>query len=92
MVLADLSTNDTLVVCTAISAVPATIAAIVGVLNHRQIRTPSGDPLGVVAERAHDTGIANNMLLSAVHKVTKTAEPAELHAAEANGPSIPAES
>ena len=89
MILADVSTNDTLIICTTITAIPATIAAVVGYLNHRQIRTPSGDRLGVVLERAHDTGIANNLILGAVHKATKTANPDELHQAEANGPVIP---
>jgi len=57
--LADLSTNDTLIVCTAITALPATIAAVIGVLNRRQIQTPSGDTIGHVVERTHDLAAAS---------------------------------
>lgn len=35
-----------------IAAVPATIAAVVALLNRRSLRTPSGDSIGAVAERA----------------------------------------
>ena len=49
-----MSTNDTLIICTTITAIPATLAAVLGYLNRRQIRTPSGDSLGEVAERTHD--------------------------------------
>jgi cobalamin synthase len=35
-------------------ALPGLAAAIIGYLNRRQIRTPSGDTLGAVAERTHD--------------------------------------
>jgi len=53
-VLADLGTNDALVISTAITAVPATLAAVLGILGLRQIRTPSGDTIGKVVERTHD--------------------------------------
>jgi len=72
-----------------IAVIPAVVAAVYAGKIHRAIRTPSGDPLGHVVERAHDTGIANNLLLSQATKQTKQATPEELHAAEANGPSIP---
>lgn len=54
MVLGDVSTNDTLIICTTITAIPATLAAVVGWMNRQQIKTPSGDTLGAVAERTHD--------------------------------------
>jgi hypothetical protein len=47
-----------------IAGLPAIIAAIGVLLVHRQIQTPSGKSLGAVAEYAHDTAIANNLLLS----------------------------
>lgn len=44
----------TLVLVAAISSVPATLAALVGLANRRALRTPSGDPIGHVVERTHD--------------------------------------
>jgi cobalamin synthase len=42
-------------------ALPGLVAAIIAYLNRRQIRTPSGDSLGAVAERTHDISHATNM-------------------------------
>jgi len=42
-------------VCLAlIAALPGLIAAIFAGLNRRSLKTPSGQPIGAVAERAHD--------------------------------------
>lgn len=38
----------------ALSAVLSGIAAVIGAMNRRAIRTPSGDPIGQVTERTHD--------------------------------------
>lgn len=35
-----------------IASVPGTLAALLAYMNRRSIRTPSGDPIGHVAERA----------------------------------------
>jgi cobalamin synthase len=49
------------VVLSLIAAFPATLAAWLAYLNRRQIRTPSGDTLGAVAERTHDITHATSM-------------------------------
>lgn len=66
MVLADVSTNDTLIICTAISAVPATIAACMGVLNRRSMRVPSGGTIGQKVELTHDLAAASVAHTSAI--------------------------
>lgn len=38
----------------AASAILSALATLIGVLTRRSIRTPSGDPIGHVAERTHD--------------------------------------
>lgn len=35
---------------------------------HNEMKTPSGKPLGEVAEFTHDTAIANNMHLNTMHE------------------------
>jgi hypothetical protein len=42
------------VIDTAIVTIPAIIAAILAGKIHRQIKTPSGDPIGKVIERTHE--------------------------------------
>ena len=65
------------VIGAAISIIPATVAAFYSLQVRRQIRTPSGMPLGEVAEKAHHLGIANNGLIGLVLKNGHTtAEPA----------------
>jgi hypothetical protein len=44
-----------------IAAFPASLAAILAYLNRRQIRTPSGDSIGAIAERTHDITHASAM-------------------------------
>lgn len=72
-----------------IAVIPAVIAAIYAGRIHRLIQTPSGDSIGHVIERAHDTGIANNLLLRKHNGPTKTASPDELKTAADVGPKIP---
>lgn len=74
-----------------IAALPAIIAALVAVKIHRQVQTPSGKTLGEVAEYAHDTAIANNLLLSAKNGPTKPAEPGVIRHESETPPQIPAE-
>lgn len=52
-----------MVIVAAITAAPSLVAALVALAVRRDIRTPSGDTIGSVAEKAHHTGIANNLLL-----------------------------
>lgn len=42
-----------------IAGLPAIIAAVFAGLVHRQVKTPSGDTLGEVAERTHDLSAAD---------------------------------
>lgn len=64
-----------------IPSIPATIAALRASHIHRAIRTPSGDPIGHVVERTHETGIANNLLLRKHNGPTKAANGEELREA-----------
>ena len=76
-----------------IAGLPAIIAAVASALYaksiHTQIKTPSGNNLGNVAEYTHDTSIANNLLLSKTNGETKTATHDDLM--HAPGPQIPGE-
>lgn len=87
-----LAVDWTNVLDTLIYALPAIIAAIYAGRIHRAIRTPSGKTLGEVAEYAHDTAIANNMLLRAKNGPTKPAEAETLKQEAASPPSVPADS
>lgn len=75
-----------------IAGLPAIIAAVFAGLIHSQVRTPSGKGIGAVVEYAHDTAIANNMLLRTKNGPTKQADPGELKAEGETPPSIPANS
>lgn len=74
-----------------IVGLPAIIGAIYAGRIHGQIRTPSGKPIGQVTEYAHDTVIANNMLLSHGNGATKRAEPGTLHTEAEAPPLVPDE-
>jgi len=49
----------TLIITSCISAVSAIVAAAVGAWVAKQVKTPSGDTLGKVAERTHDLAAVN---------------------------------
>jgi hypothetical protein len=72
-----------------IAATPGIIAAIYAGRVHSQIKTPSGKPIGAVTEYAHDTVIANNMLLSKANGPTKQAEPGTLRSEGRTPPRVP---
>jgi len=74
-----------------IAGLPAIIAAVFAGLVHSQVKTPSGKSLGAVAEFAHDTAIANNLLLAAQTRKTKTAEPDTLKHGGESPPQVPDE-
>lgn len=81
----------TMVLDTAIITLPAIIAAIYAARIHSQIKTPSGKTLGAVTEYAHDTAIANNMLLRKANGPTEPATRTQLRDAGATSPSVPTE-
>lgn len=85
------SVNWTNVLESLIAAIPAIIAAVASALYaksiHGQIKTPSGNSIGDVAEFTHDTSIANNLLLSKSNGPTKTATHDTLSSTP--GPQIP---
>jgi hypothetical protein len=83
------SIDWTMVITALIVGAPAIIAAIYAGRVHHQIKTPSGKPLGAVAEYAHDTAIANNMLLSKANGHTKPADHDTLSAGGKLPPHIP---
>lgn len=72
-----------------IAATPGIIAAVYAGKVHRQVKTPSGKPLGEVAEYAHDTAIANNLILSQSNGPTKPLERGEAHDAAQEPPRVP---
>jgi hypothetical protein len=81
------SVDWTQVITALIVGAPAIIAAIYAGRVHHQIKTPSGKSIGAVTEFAHDTVIANNLLLSHKNGPTKRAAPGAL-SAEANAPPL----
>ena len=72
-----------------IAATFAGVATLYTVRVHGQIKTPSGKSLGEVTEYAHDTAIANNMLLSTKNGPTKKADPAALREQSTTPPQVP---
>jgi hypothetical protein len=79
----------TIVLVALIGAIPATVSAILVGRVHSKIKTPSGKPIGEVIEYAHDTAIANNMLLSKANGQTKSADHDTLSAEGHTPPQIP---
>jgi hypothetical protein len=51
-----------------ISGLPAIIAAVYAYRIRREIRTPSGDSIGKVAERTHDLSSADLAMTTKVHE------------------------
>ena len=76
---------------TLIATVPAIIAAVGVILIHGQIKTPSGKNLGEVVEYAHDTAIANNMLLRSKNGPTSPISKETVRAETTQAPQAPAE-
>lgn len=79
------------VIVASIVGLPSIIAAVFAGRVHRQIQTPSGQKLGVVAEYSNDTAIANNLLLSKQNGPTKPADRETLHEEGLTAPRIPVE-
>lgn len=63
-----------------IAGLPAIIAAVGAILIRRQLKTPSGDPIGKQVEQANHLAAANVGLTTAVHRVLT----------DANGTTTPA--
>ena len=72
-----------------IAGLPAIIAAVGVLLVHGQVKTPSGKTLGEVAEYAHDTAIANNLLLSRHNGPTKPIDQATIDHETETPPRVP---
>lgn len=53
---------------------PGIVAAVIAYLNRREIRTPSGDSLGRVAERTHDMTAASVALGTRTVKILNGAD------------------
>jgi hypothetical protein len=79
----------TTVIVAIVSGFFSMLSALFALIIRREIRTPSGKSLGEVAEYAHDTAIANNLLLSEKNGPTKPADPAALKEQGATPPRVP---
>lgn len=69
--LAGVSLDLTQVLVTLITTIPAILAAIWARTVVNQVRTPSGDTLGAVAERTHDLAAVNTKMITDVHTSVK---------------------
>ena len=81
----------TSVLDTAITSVAAIIAAAYARSVHKQIKTPSGKSAGEVLEYAHDTAIANNMLLRQHNGPTKDLSKEQVEHEAETPPQVPVE-
>ena len=72
-----------------IVASPGLFSAIFVYRVHGQVKTPSGKSLGEVAEYAHDTAIANNLLLAAANGETQPISKETLHDEGDTPPRVP---
>lgn len=57
-----------------IAIVPAIVAAYFAYRVHANIRTPSGEKIGVVAEQSHHLAAANTAMLKDVHRQVANGE------------------
>ena len=76
-------------IATVIAALGAAFATVIGALNRRALRIPSGGTIGQKVEYSHDTAIANNLLLRVSNGETRKPEPDELKQAGAEPPEVP---
>lgn len=74
-----ISLDLTQVFVTLITTVPAILAAIWARNVVNQVRTPSGDTLGAVAERTHDLAAVNTQKLQQMHTAILNGTPAPAH-------------
>ena len=63
-----------------IAAIGSTIAAVMGSLNRRNLKTPSGDSIGAVAERTHDLAAVGVAAVTNTNGPAVTAALAKLNA------------
>ena len=68
------SIDWTTVIVAALSALPGSLAAFVALSVRKRVSTPSGDPIGHVVERSHETAVANNLLLRRMNGWTVVTE------------------
>jgi hypothetical protein len=57
-----------------IAIVPSLVAAYFAFRIHVAVQTPSGDPLGTVAERTHDLSAVSTAMLKDVRRATANGE------------------
>ncbi len=69
-------------VLTLIAAVPATVAAVVGWMNRRDLRTPNGEKIGEQVENALNVSLANHGRLRTMANELDLKTPDELAAAD----------
>lgn len=85
-----LDDNSAKVLLALIGIIPGAIAAVFAYLAHRQTRTPSGERLGVVAERAQHLAEANTALTLGIHHaVGATPATPDVIAKISNGEEMP---
>lgn len=72
-----------------IAALFAGVATLLVARTHRALQTPSGDAIGHVVERTHETSIANNMLLRQANGETEKGTHRQLSDAGEAGPQVP---
>ena len=58
-----------------IAAICSGAAAIISSMNRRNLKTPSGDPIGKQVESTHHLTAANTGLLTQIHRETGSIEP-----------------
>lgn len=63
------SVDWTVVIVAVIAAVPACLSAYWSRRTNREIKTPSGEPLGTVTEKTLDLSSADVALTTGVHRV-----------------------
>lgn len=83
------SVDWTQVLIAAILTIPAIISALYAGRIHQQIKTPSGQHIGAMAEYTKDTVIANNVHLKMKNGPSRKATREQLDAAVAEGPQVP---
>lgn len=56
------------IIAALIVALPTYVGAYYAIRVHRQVKTPSGDTIGAVAERTHDLTSADLALTKDIHR------------------------
>lgn len=65
------SVDWTQVMVALIAGLPATLAVVFSYLIRRQLRTPSGETIGVQVEQANHLAVVNTELTKQIHETVK---------------------